>query len=201
MFDIVDFITRMFKKDKQEDARSRARERLKLVLVSDRSAMSPQMMEALREELIQVISRYMTIDISSMEIGLERNEGSVALAANIPIINLGRIQKKTRQDKEQNLTRKEQTKTSEKPISAEPEEEVQIPTHKIQETKPSEESDIDETRSDKEQIPPGKKDTARSKKTADEDEKDKSSDGRKKTKRSSGKYKTRTRGRSLRRKI
>lgn len=69
----------------KEDSRSAARDRLRLVLVSDRSTVAPHLMEALRSELIEVISRYMEIDTCSMQVALERREGAVALAANIPV--------------------------------------------------------------------------------------------------------------------
>lgn len=90
MFDIVEFITRIFKKDSADSSRVKARERLKLVLVSDRASISPHLMESLKEELIQVISRYMKIDTSHIEMGLERKNGSMALAANIPILDVVR---------------------------------------------------------------------------------------------------------------
>jgi hypothetical protein len=50
-------------------------------------------MESLKEELIEVISRYMTIDTSSIEMGLERKNGSMALAANIPILDVKRTKR------------------------------------------------------------------------------------------------------------
>jgi cell division topological specificity factor len=99
MFDIVEFITRIFKKESAEPSRMKARERLKLVLVSDRANISPHLMESLREELIEVISRYMTIDTTSMEMGLERKNGSMALAANIPILDVKRNKKVARVQK------------------------------------------------------------------------------------------------------
>lgn len=91
MFDILEFISRIFKKDRFESSSSCARERLKLVLVSDRASISPHLMEILKEELIEVISKYMTIDKSAMEMGIERKNGSLALAANIPIVDVKRI--------------------------------------------------------------------------------------------------------------
>ena len=50
----------MFKKNKASG--SVAKDRLKLVLVSDRAGCSPEIMEALKNEIIQVISKYMEID-------------------------------------------------------------------------------------------------------------------------------------------
>lgn len=94
MFDIMEFINRIFKKNGNNGTGEEAKERLKLVLISDRATVAPHVMESLKEELIQVISRYMTIDTSMMEMGLERKGKEVALAANIPVIGMKRNNRK-----------------------------------------------------------------------------------------------------------
>lgn len=62
-----------------------AKNRLRLVLVHDRSSIAPQTWEALKEDLIRVISTYMEIDQSAMEVDLQRDQDSVALVASIPV--------------------------------------------------------------------------------------------------------------------
>ncbi len=89
MFDFFSFFNRIFG-GQREDTRSAARDRLRLVLVSDRATVAPHLMESLRNELIEVISRYMEIDTSSMQMGLERHQGAMALAANIPVRSVHR---------------------------------------------------------------------------------------------------------------
>ena len=64
-----------------------ARDRLKVVLVHDRASISPEVMERMREEILQVISKYMDVDRKSMDIGLETQDDAVAVVANIPIRN------------------------------------------------------------------------------------------------------------------
>lgn len=71
-------------------SKDRAVERLRLVLVHDRANVSPGLMEALKEDLIAVISKYMDIDENSMEINLNTEELSAALVANIPIKRIRR---------------------------------------------------------------------------------------------------------------
>ena len=95
MFDIVEFITSLFKKTDKNDTGLKAKERLKLVLISDRATVSPHIMEALREELLEVISRYMTVDATSVEMGLQRTGNAMALAANIPVISMKRNEGRT----------------------------------------------------------------------------------------------------------
>ena len=65
-------------------------ERLRLVLVHDRAGVSPGLMEALKEDLIQVISKYMDIDEEAMEVNLNSGEFSAALVASIPVKRIHR---------------------------------------------------------------------------------------------------------------
>ena len=80
-----------FKKKNSGDV---AKDRLKLLLVSDRADCSPDVMEAIKNDIIQVISKYMEIDSEGLDIQItqtesETNNGSVpALYANIPIKDL-----------------------------------------------------------------------------------------------------------------
>lgn len=68
-----------------------AKDRLKLVLVSDRANCSPEIMEQMKNDIIAVISRYMEIDMEGLDFKItqmesEGNNGNVpALFANIPI--------------------------------------------------------------------------------------------------------------------
>lgn len=79
----------------REDSRQTAKDRLHLVLVHDRTNLSPQVMESLKEELIAVISKYMEFDEQSIDVSLDRDDHTVALVANIPIRevkrNLGHV--------------------------------------------------------------------------------------------------------------
>ena len=67
-----------------------AKDRLKLVLVSDRAS-SPETMEMIKNDIIEVISKYMEIDTQGLDIQItqteteEGNGNGPALYANIPI--------------------------------------------------------------------------------------------------------------------
>ena len=79
---------------KKEQSKNIAKERLKLVLVHDRSEFSPKFLEMIKEDVIKVISQYADIDEGGLDIKLtkmkkENGEGSMsALVANIPIIKI-----------------------------------------------------------------------------------------------------------------
>lgn len=76
---------------KSESSKDIAKERLKLVLIHDRANVSPQFLEMIKGEIIKVISDYMEIDDTGLDIRLTRtkrdedNTTVPALVANIPI--------------------------------------------------------------------------------------------------------------------
>ena len=78
----------IFKKKTSGDV---AKDRLKLLLVSDRANCSPEIMELIKNDIINVIAKYMEIDSEGLDIQITQTEsdgsnGNVpALVANIPI--------------------------------------------------------------------------------------------------------------------
>lgn len=83
----------MFNRDK-ENSKNIAKERLKLVLVHDRSDLSPKFLDMIKGDIIRVISEYVDIDEDGLDIKLTRMKKDVntspvsALVANIPIIKV-----------------------------------------------------------------------------------------------------------------
>lgn len=79
---------------KRKSSGNIAKDRLKLVLVSDRANCSPEIMEQIKNDIIKVISKYVEIDPEGLDIKItqtesEGNNGTVpALFANIPIKDL-----------------------------------------------------------------------------------------------------------------
>ena len=69
----------------QRTSKEIAKDRLKVVLIHDRANISPEVMQALKNDIIEVISHYMDINKNEMEISLENDDNSVALLANIPV--------------------------------------------------------------------------------------------------------------------
>lgn len=81
MFDVL---MKIFGKSEKKSGEI-AKERLKLVLIQDRASVSPEVMDKLKNEIIAVISKYMDVNKSGMEITLANDSDSVALVANIPV--------------------------------------------------------------------------------------------------------------------
>ena len=82
---MLDSLLKIFSKEKSGKV---AKRRLQMVLIQDRASVSPEMMNQLRDDIFQVISKYMVINQSDMEITLENVDDSVALVANIPVQNM-----------------------------------------------------------------------------------------------------------------
>ncbi len=86
---MVDLIKLLF--GKKETSKDVAKERLKLVLIHDRSNVSPQFLEMVKSEIIKVIQNYMEIDEDALDIQLTKTNSDdgerivPALVANIPI--------------------------------------------------------------------------------------------------------------------
>ena len=67
--------------------------RLQLILVQDRTGISPEILDDLRVDIFKVISEYFVIKEDDVEMNLEKDDGSVALVANIPVLSMRRRQR------------------------------------------------------------------------------------------------------------
>ena len=70
---------------RQEASASTARERLQLVLAHDRTDLSPDLLDQMRREILEVVAKYVEIDIDDGAVTLETEDRMTALVANLPI--------------------------------------------------------------------------------------------------------------------
>ena len=101
---IMNFLRKMTKKDDQTlKSKDAAKERLHLVLMQDRANVSADFLDLMKQEIIEVIKKYIDIDESAMDVRLTNKEnndgtnGAPALYANIPIMNIKDEVRKTAQ--------------------------------------------------------------------------------------------------------
>ena len=115
MFDNIIKFFKKFKKSEKEESKSTAKERLHLVLAQDRANISADFLEMMKQEILEVIKKYIDIDEKAIDVRLTNKEGedgsvgAPALYANIPIITIknearkleGKL-KKQEEDNEEN---------------------------------------------------------------------------------------------------
>ena len=94
MFESITHFFKKFKKSEKLESKSTAKERLHLVLAQDRANISADFLEMMKQEILEVIKKYIDIDEKAIDVRLtnkESEDGSVgapALYANIPIITI-----------------------------------------------------------------------------------------------------------------
>jgi cell division topological specificity factor len=80
---MTSFIDRLIGRDKR--SANQAKERLKLVLIHDRTNLAPGILEEMKDEIIKVISRYVEIDPVEVKMKMEQDGREQRLVADIPI--------------------------------------------------------------------------------------------------------------------
>jgi len=104
--DIYNKIMEWFQIEKSENTSECATNRLQVILMHDRTKLDPLIMNKMREELIDVFSKYVVIDKEELEIGLKNEGDAVALMLNIPIVRakteeeLDELRKKLQEEEE-----------------------------------------------------------------------------------------------------
>lgn len=69
-----------------EPSKSVATNRLKLVLMQDRTNLTPKVLEQMRGEMIELLSKYLEMDKDMLELNFEQEGDQVALMLSIPVI-------------------------------------------------------------------------------------------------------------------
>ena len=175
---IMNFFKNWNKKNDKSIANSKdaAKERLHLVLMQDRANVSADFLELMKQEIIEVIKKYIDVDESAIDVRLTNKEngdgtnGAPALYANIPILNIknearkigpedGEKQKQAKSSKIEKTTKKDEIKTKNKQSS-----------EKVAEKVEQAEEIIEEVKAEKEENEKDKKQTSTKKKTEEKNE-------------------------------
>jgi len=80
---ILDLIDKLL--GRQPASATTAKQRLQLVLAHDRSDLNPELLQRMRKEILEVVSRYVELDLDGGDVTLETEERTTALVANLPI--------------------------------------------------------------------------------------------------------------------
>lgn len=108
---IINFFKNFNKKQEKttvsNNSKDAAKERLHLVLMQDRANVSADFLELMKQEIIEVIKKYIDVDESAIDVRLTNKEnedgtnGAPALYANIPILNIKNETRKIEAKKEE----------------------------------------------------------------------------------------------------
>ena len=124
---IMNFFKRANKKEGKvaNNSKTAAKERLHLVLMQDRANVSADFLELMKQEIIEVIKKYIEVDESAIDVRLTNKEnadgtnGAPALYANIPILNIKNEARKVdsseinkKEEKEEEKNKKEDKSNS-----------------------------------------------------------------------------------------
>ena len=145
---IISFFKKLGKKETIEDkSKNTAKERLQLVLMQDRANVSADFLDMMRQEIIEVIKKYIDVDESQIDVKLtnKTNEdgtvGAPALYANIPIAGIKENVKKQEQESEDNKTETDKEKDDKKEEKVEENKEDKKEDTKKEESKKEKKAD------------------------------------------------------------
>ncbi len=78
------FFERMMGKGTGKGSGSTAKERLQFILVHDRINLSPERLQAMKQEILDVISKYVAVDRDNVDIALQQRQRDSLIVAEIP---------------------------------------------------------------------------------------------------------------------
>ncbi|MEE3719629.1 cell division topological specificity factor MinE [Tumidithrix elongata RA019] len=82
---ISELLDRLFPNRINTPSSAKVKQRLKFILAHDRAALTPQMFDEMRREIMQVVSKYVELDEDSLDIRLESDQRNTIVVANLPI--------------------------------------------------------------------------------------------------------------------
>lgn len=113
---INEFLEKLFPwTSNNNNSRDEVKRRLKLVLAHDRTGLSPQELDEMRKEIIEVISRYVELESEELVFSIENNDRSSALIANLPIRRVKKEDKDEAKVMEENHVKSEENSTNQPP--------------------------------------------------------------------------------------
>jgi len=110
-----------------ESAKEVAVNRLRVVLMQDRTNLTPELLEKMRGELIELLSKYVEMDKEALELNFEQEGDQMALMLSIPVLRAkdeDEIEEAEESEEDDEAEDNDETITSEEDDDAEETEEV-----------------------------------------------------------------------------
>ena len=113
---------------KEENAKSVACNRLRVVLMQDRTNLTPELLQRMRRELVELLSKYVEMDKDALELNFDQEGDQMALMLSIPVIRAKdeaeieeALNKETETEEDNESTTEETENESESDENEEPE--------------------------------------------------------------------------------
>ncbi|MBR6301653.1 cell division topological specificity factor MinE [bacterium] len=85
--EIYEKVISLFRQTESEDnTRDIAKNRLRVVLMQDRTNLTPELLERMRKELVELLSKYVEMDKEALELNFDQEGDQMALMLSIPVI-------------------------------------------------------------------------------------------------------------------
>ncbi len=144
---ILNFFKKLGKNENKETSgsKTKAKERLHLVLMQDRANVSADFLEMMKQEIIDVIKKYIEVEENEIDVRLtnevkeDGTTGAPSLYANIPIVNIRNDMKKEVQEEKKEEAKKQEK--SEEPKEVNEEIKVEEKEENVEETSKQEEQE------------------------------------------------------------
>ena len=158
MFENITKFFKKFGKNEKENSKTTAKERLHLVLAQDRANISADFLDMMKQEIIEVIKKYIDIDEEAIDVrmtnkpGEDGTVGAPALYANIPILTIKNDARKLGKETSGTSENTEDEKIEvaatieEKQDASETEKNEQVEEEKLEEERPGGETNKEETK-------------------------------------------------------
>ena len=144
---ILNFFKKLGKNENKETSgsKTKAKERLHLVLMQDRANVSADFLEMMKQEIIDVIKKYIEVEENEIDVRLtnevkeDGTTGAPSLYANIPIVNIRNDMKKEVQEEKKEEAKKQEK--SEEPKEVKEEIKVEEKEENVEETSKQDEQE------------------------------------------------------------
>lgn len=126
--------------EKEENAKSVACNRLRVVLMQDRTNLTPELLQRMRRELVELLSKYVEMDKDALELNFDQEGDQMALMLSIPVIRA-----KDEAEIEEALKEEETQESEDESESEKDEETSEENENSANEESPEEKENSDET--------------------------------------------------------
>ena len=129
----------------KENAKDVACNRLRVVLMQDRTNLTPELLQRMRRELVELLSRYVEMDKDALELNFDQEGDQMALMLSIPVIRA-----KDEKEIEETLKAEDEAKKSDEDLASEEDDDSEEESSENTESTDEEKNEENKEKSDDE---------------------------------------------------